>query len=188
MNRIFEDDEEVAVMEPLLGTKIGNPLYISGAVVPKVPPISDRSAKELLSGILPQPKKGKEVSLGAKAERYVNMSALVEELREREGLDLFDTAERVNSWIVEALNENRRITVSFKDAEASHGVMGEVIGDLYDRYPEELIESNVKLVDIEWYWQGALESVVKHAKLHRDDPAAYEKLMYDLDRIAMGDY
>jgi hypothetical protein len=89
---------------------------------------------------------------------------------------------------VEALNENRRITVSFKDAEASRGVMGEVISDLYDRYPEELIESNVKLVDIEWMWTGALESVVKHAKLHRDDPAAYERLMERLDRIAMGDY
>jgi hypothetical protein len=186
MNRIFEDDE-VSVMDPLLGTKIGNPLYISGVVVPKVPHPSV-SAKELLDNILPHPKHDKEVSVGVKAERYVNMSELVERMEREEGLDLFDAGERVNGWIVAALNENRRITVSFKDAEASHGVMGEVIGDLYDRYPEELIESNVKLVDIAWRWMGAFKSVVKHAKLHRDDPAAYEKLMYDLDRIAMGDY
>jgi hypothetical protein len=42
--------------------------------------------------------------------------------------------------------------------------------------------------DIAWTWTGALESVVRHAKLHRDDPDAYEKLMDKLDRITMGDY
>jgi hypothetical protein len=41
-----------------------------------------------------------------------------------EDLDLFDAAERVNGWVEEALKENRKITISFKNAEASHGVMG----------------------------------------------------------------
>jgi hypothetical protein len=63
------------------------------------------------------------------------MSALVEELSEREGLDLFDVAERVNGWIVEALRANRKITISFSGAEASETVLGEVMATYTLNFP-----------------------------------------------------
>jgi predicted RNA-binding Zn ribbon-like protein len=72
-------------------------------------------------------------------ETCVKMAELVEQMDKDEDLDLFDAAARVNGWIEEALKENRKITISFKDAAASRGVMGEIIGDIYDRYPEKII-------------------------------------------------
>jgi hypothetical protein len=52
---------------------------------------------------------------------------------------------------MEALSANRKIPLLFKDAQVSHGVLGGVIGDLSDRFPEKLIEETLKLEDMEWY-------------------------------------
>jgi hypothetical protein len=194
MKRMFQEEEEndVAVMEPPCITKQGKTVYLDdilGVVeLTKVPQVSGMSGKELLDEISRQPKNGKDKPQRIKEEIYINMAELVERMGKNEGLDLFDAADRVHEWIDQALKENRKITVSFKDAEASHPILGYVVGDIYDRYPEELIEANLKLADVEKPWKGALRDVVSTAKLHRDDPQAYEKLMDDLDRIAMGDY
>jgi hypothetical protein len=191
-SRMFEEESDVAVLDPPCIPKKSKTVYIndllSAAAGMKSPALSDLRGKELLDSVLSQPKNGKDIPRSSPGDRYVNMSELIEELHEREGLDIFDVAERVNGYVVTALRENRKITISFKDAEASEPILGDVIGDIYVDFPEELIDSNLKLVDIAPRWRGALATIIRQERLHRDDPASFICLMDKLCQIAEGDY
>jgi hypothetical protein len=76
------------------------------------------------------------------------MSALEYELYGSAGAHLFEIAECVND-LVESLSSGWRITVSFKDApDETSWIMGTVIRDIYDCYPESLIDELLRIEDL----------------------------------------
>jgi hypothetical protein len=120
---------------------------------------------------------------------YVNMEELVQQLRKTENLGVYDTAERVNRWITQALDEKRSITVSSKGATDKTTIdVGSVIRGIYGRYSEELIDEFVHITDLSEFGERRLSNVIRSARLHHDDPMAYAKLQEKLLKIMEGDY
>jgi hypothetical protein len=191
MNRMFEEDEDVAVMEPMVGTKKRKTVYVDDIldkVGRKGPVLSDWSGKELLDSVFAQPKNGKETHVDKEAT-YVNVEELAQQLYATGPCYLLDMYKQINGWIVKALESKRKITVSFKDASVKTMIdIGAIIGDIYDHFPEEQIDEFMHITDLPSFGQWRLTNSIRMARLYRDDPVAYAKLQEKILKIMEGDY
>lgn len=93
-----------------------------------------------------------------------------------------DDGQKVFDLIVKAFQENKKITLSFKNIEMlTTAFLNTAVGQLYRDFPEDYIREYLKAVDISDSGKVALKRVVETAKLYYKDPEALKR---SIDEIA----
>ena len=86
-----------------------------------------------------------------------------------------EDAEKVRDRIVAALNEGKKVIVSFKDGEDfTSAYLGEAIGRLYSIFPEELVEESVRVTDMEPIEAEHLEYTLEEVKEYLKNPERWD--------------
>jgi hypothetical protein len=192
MNRMFEEDEDVAVMEPMVGTKKRKTVYVKGIrsvhsemdFADLTVPDQVRDDGSWHSTILYPPAQ----STDDEEVTYVNVEELAQQLR-KTGVYLLHMYKQINGWIVKAVEAKRKITISFKDASVETMIdIGAIIGDMYSHFPEEQIDEFMCITDLDSFGQWRLTNSIRMARLYRDDPVAHAKIEEKVLKIMEGNY
>ena len=78
---------------------------------------------------------------------------------------------KVYEQIAAAFKEGKKAIVSFKDAEdITSAFLADSIGQLYHKFPEELVESNISVVDMQPIDREDLEETIYWIKEYIKDP------------------
>ncbi len=96
-----------------------------------------------------------------------------------------EDGQKVYDRIAAAFQAGKKVIVSFKDAEdITTAFLAEAIGYLYADFPEEQVESSLRIVDMQEIDAIDLEDAIYWVKEYIKDPQRFEAAA----REAFGDY
>lgn len=86
-----------------------------------------------------------------------------------------EDGEKVCDRIAAAFNSGKKVMLSFRDAqEVTSAFLADAIGHLYAVFPEEKIEENLSVVDIEPRDAADLKSTIHWVKEYLKDPQRFK--------------
>ncbi len=92
-----------------------------------------------------------------------------------------DDGQKVFEQIASALRNKKKVDLSFLNIESlTSAFLNAAIGQLYGKFPEDLIKSSLKVSDILQDDQLLLKRVVENAKEYFKDPERYERALREV--------
>jgi len=92
-----------------------------------------------------------------------------------------EDGQKVFGLIKKAISDNRKVTLSFLNVEMlTTAFLNTAIGQLYGSFSEELIKTNLQVVDMSQSGLISLKRVVDTAKLYYDDPDAMQRSINEI--------